>query len=287
MRRKRDYQKKDLKNPFFPKRKGKKSRRGKFYLIFLLAIIIVGLYFLNNSQNFKIKNIEVKGNETISAQEIKAIVEKQLNKRHWLIFSQDNIFFFNARQAKKELNNIYFFEKLKIKRKFFDTLKVELKEKTSTIVWLTTQKKYYLDLDGIAIKEVQPQDLVIQPGQEGTEVVRVGLIQQSYPTVYDQSNSEVIIGKEVIKKELIDFIIELTETLKANADFEISHYTINSPFSDQLTLITTEGWQVHFKTTNSVSSQVNKLLLILRQKVEDRNKLEYIDLRFGEKIFYK
>ncbi len=288
MRRRRDYQKKDYRNPFFPKLKAKKSHRGKkFAFILIILIIIIGLYFLNASDYFTIKDIQISGNETISENAIKTIIQQQLEKRRFLFFRQSNIFFFNSRQAKKELKNNYFFEEVKIKRKFFDTLTVNVREKITAIVWLTEGKSYFLDLDGIAIKEIKAEDLVVQPGKEGTESMRARVSQEGYPGVYDQSNSPVTIGQNVINKGLADFIVKLTELINTQADFETSHYTISSPFAEQITLVTTEGWQAHFRTTNPADLQANRLFLILSQKVEDRSKLEYIDLRFEEKIFYK
>ena len=142
---------------------------------------------------------------------------------------------------------------------------------SAKIVWLTGQQKYFLDNDGVAIKEIQPDEVTIESGQEGTDIIRTGINQDIYPTIYDQSNSLVNIDQEVVTPELVEFITSLNKKLKDNFDFEISHYTIISPFADQISLLTLEGWQVYFRTTESAQAQVNRLMMILQQKIESRS----------------
>jgi len=147
-------------------------------------------------------------------------------------------------------------------------------------------KKYYLDQDGIAVKEVGVDDFVIETGQEGTEIIRPLSLVESYPIVYDLANgTSPAVGDKIASKDLISFITNLSEFLTNNTDFEVSGYSILGP--EQISMQTTEGWQVFFRTTNSVTQQVNRLLLILKEEVKDRSDLEYIDLRFAEKVFYK
>jgi len=68
---------------------------------------------------------------------------------------------------------------------------------------------------------------------------------------------------------------------------DVSHYTIDRLNSDQLTMVTTQGWYVIFRTTDSANDQIARLALLLQNKITDRDQLEYIDLRFGEKTFFK
>lgn len=286
MLKRRDYQRKNFFNPFFPKNRKKKRGGLKVYFI-LVAIFTISLFFFNNGSYFKIKNIMVKGNETISQSEIIDLIGQQLRQKRFLIFSQDNIFFFSSRQAKKIMNDVYSFEYLKIKKRFFNSIIVEVKEKTPAVVWVLGSKKYYLDSAGMVTKELVTNNLIIEPGKEGTEVVRVGATKENYPLVYDESNQKLTVGQEAVDKNFINFISQLEEILKNNVDFEVLHYITPNPLSEQLTMVTTEGWQAHFKTTDSAQAQINRLLLILQQKVGERANLQYIDLRFGDKVFYK
>jgi len=288
MRRKRDYQKKDFHNPFFPKkRKSKKHCLFRLFLLIFALGLIVGLYFLNADERLKIKNVEITGNERISQQEIEEIVANQFDQKRWLFFSQSNILFFSRKAVIKKLNKNYFFDELKIRKRYFDTIEVKVKEKTSFVVWVSGADKYYLDLAGRAIRKFEINNLVIQPGEGDTEIVRSEIDSAGYPLIYDQSDELIIIGQLVAPGDLIDFIIDLKEEFDLRADFDISHYNIADSNSREIVLITREGWEVRFNTKESAKNQADLLFSVLGQEVENRGNLEYIDLRFGEKVFWK
>lgn len=288
MKRRRDYQRKDFRNPYFSKKEKPRIPKGlKFYLIIFFIVITVCLFFLNKGDYFQITAIDIKGTEYINNQEIENLVLEQMGKRRFWFFRQSSIIFFSKNQAKKELTAKYFFDQLKIKKIYPSKIQIEIKEKISALVWISGTEKYYLDLKGMATRKVSSADLLIKSGEGETDIVRPEIVSGKYPLIYDQSNSPVTIGQLVISPNLVDFIIGLNEELEKIADFDISHYSISQPEASEITLITKEGWEIYFKTTESVIKQVEILFSVLSQRVKDRSKLEYIDLRFGEKVFWK
>ncbi len=50
---------------------------------------------------------------------------------------------------------------------------------------------------------------------------------------------------------------------------------------------TNEGWQAIFMPSQNFSQQLDNLKIVLREKLKNRENLEYIDLRFGNRVFYK
>lgn len=285
----RDYSKKGFKNPFFQRKKKKKKSR----LFFLILIIILsgGLYFLNQSTYLQIKNIEISENFLISESEIKNIIDNQLAKKRLLILSQKNILFFNKFQAKKSIKKNYYLKNLKIKKIFPDTLKIIIEEKKSLVIWITDDRNYYLGSEGMVISEVKPQEEIIKKEGE-TQIIKplVNLINSDLPIIYDLSNQKINIGEKTASQKLMDFIINLNKLFKENINAEISFYQIDSPQSREVRLKTVEGWQVYFKITddlNEIATQVERLRLTLKEKISDQKNLEYIDLRFGERVYYK
>ena len=290
VKRRPDYQKKDFNNPFYSRRDQRSAsarKPVKTLLLFGLIVVVVGLFYLSNAQKFQINDIEVNGNKYLDSQEIEQTVRDQLTQRRWLFFKQSSIFFFSKKQAKAALAQSYFLERLSVKKHYFDTIVVDLEEKTSGLIWASSQKQYYLDLTGVAIREIQPTDLLFFAGQGDTDVVRAEVNSGQYPLVKDQSNREVAVGQPVISPELVSFVISLTNLIDRGADFSISHFEIGWPEAKDITLMTKEGWWVKFSLGDSAGTQFNSLSLILQQKIPDQTKLEYIDLRFGEKIFWQ
>ncbi len=48
----------------------------------------------------------------------------------------------------------------------------------------------------------------------------------------------------------------------------------------------TEGWELYFRVTDDAKTQVARLLRVLREQRLDRDKLHYVDLRFGDRVIY-
>lgn len=284
--RKKDYQRKIFRNPFFPKAKSK-TKIGVWGIILLFIIFFFGLYLLNNLDCLKIKNISVKGNQYVGESEIQQVISEQINKQRFLLFSQNSIIFFSKLAAKKQLTKNYSFEQIKIKKHYFNTIEVLVKEKISRLILASGQDRYYLDINGKAIQKVMTTNLKIDSGQAGTEIIRPETGENNQPLIYDQSNKPVIIGQEAIAARIVDFIIELTAEINKSADFTAAYYTIANPAIAEINLVTKEGWQVYFDASKDAAGQMETLHSVLQQKVEKTDKLQYIDLRYGEKVFWK
>ena len=287
MQTRRDYQKKSFKNPFFSSQKSGSARRLRFLFLFFLIFAILAFFFLSPKNLFEIQEIKVVGNQTINADDITAVVKSQSAEKRFFFLPQTNLLFFNSSELRKKLEQDYIFSGLTIDKQLFHSLTIEIQEDIAPFFWFSNAKSYYLTAAGKAVKAVGLEDLSIQASATGTEVIRFAPRGKNYPTVFDQSNTEVILGEPIVDTTITEFITQLTASINSYADFEIASYSISSPYSFDLTLVTTEGWQIYFRMSEPLDQQFNKLIALLREKLKTRANLEYIDLRFSEKVFYK
>lgn len=275
-----DFHKKNYQNPFFKRSKSgfhylKNSRgskiklwRKKIVLFFLLATIFGWIWFLFYSPYFKIEKIEILGLEKIDKNEIKAIVDWQISRPRFLIFRQENLFLFNKEDLSKNIKTKYIFDNLTIEKNSPNSLIIRLKEKASKIIWIANNKNYNVDLEGTAVSETSTSNSEI-----------------ALPIVYDESNKEVVIGEKLLGKEQVQAVCELSEKISQIANVEIVFYKITT--EKELRAVTKEGWYILFNGKD-VESQLLKLNLILKEKIKDQRKnLEYIDLRFEDRVYYK
>ena len=215
------------------------------------------------------------------------MISQQFEKNRFGIFSQRQLLFFSKRQALRTIEQSLTVENIKITKDYPATIAVAVQEKTSTLVWVTGGKQYYLGNEGQVIREVELSDITVAAGEEQTQIIRVGKAGDQIPVVYDQESRTLEPGQLFVHKELVDFILLLQAGIMSGTDLDVSHYTIDRLNSDQLTMVTTQGWYVIFRTTDSANDQIARLALLLQNKITDRDQLEYIDLRFGEKTFFK
>ena len=91
----------------------------------------------------------------------------------------------------------------------------------------------------------------------------------------------VVIGEDKVAK-----ILDIHSGL---IDLEIGTDFINIVSDKRVDVETLEGWDIYFNLKDKISSQVLNLGLVLKEKIssEARRNLEYVDLRFGNQVYYK
>lgn len=291
MKKVRDYHKKHYKNPFFRKVKRGSATRGRgFYygrepsrfktlrktvvLILLLAVAIGWFYFLFYSPYFSIQKIEIFGLEKIDETEIKKLLQLQIASHRFLIFKQKNIFWFDEESAKKIINLNYGLTFLEINKKLPDTLIVKLEEKKPFFIWVTGEKFYYVDQDGMIIHEL------------AIEEVSAAKNQKEIPLVYDENNQEIKIKDTVLTPSLIQFIVNLHKAWFEKINLSIIGFVVTHQPDTMVKASTLDGWQIYFTSNRDLNLQIEKLSLFLKEM--DKEKIsEYIDLRFEDRVYYK
>ena len=118
----------------------------KFYKIFLLLVAFIFLTTYNSSENeffshkkknyFEIKEINIVNNNRISKKEIKNKLQKIYGK---------NIFFINKRNLIESFDQVFFLEKIEVKKKYPNTLIIKVYETEPVAIIFRDKKKYLLD----------------------------------------------------------------------------------------------------------------------------------------------
>ncbi|MBN1779490.1 MAG: FtsQ-type POTRA domain-containing protein, partial [Candidatus Buchananbacteria bacterium] len=216
------------------------------------------------------------------------LVGQQENQRRFFIFSQKNLIFFNKSQLKNLLLKNYPLDRIKINKDLPNTIKIDLTEKPTALVWVSGKNKYYVDFSGIAISQIiDANNFVENSISTETKIIRPETQFGSYPIVIDQNGGEVSIGQTIIKSDLANFINQLNKQIIEQTDLSIGYYSINNLANQDIIAQSKAGWLIYFTATEPVDLQVKELITILQKEITNRNNLEYIDLRFGDKIFYK
>ncbi len=118
----------------------------------LLIILLIGgfIYFLL-SPVFNIKNIDVINNNNISSQVIVNMSGINVNQ---------NMFKISKREAKKAILTNPYIEDVKIKRKLFNTIQIEVKERTATLMLEYGNSFVYINNQGY-ILEISTEKLQV------------------------------------------------------------------------------------------------------------------------------
>lgn len=267
-------------------------RRFKLMGIAVAVAAILLAYWLLWSGFLRITTVEVRGAQTIDPAQIEQVVRQQFNNYRGLLFSQSHLLFFDASEITQQLQQQYFLDRVVIKRRPLHRLIVEITEKTAQLTWVSDRRYYTIDGNGLALREIiAPSVVELAAGQQPTEtaageqVIDSNVLGQSGVVVVDQNNDAITIGQSVASEQFVRFIAELIQKFPST-DLTAEQWLIPSVSEGIIHVKTTRGFMVYFDSQDPLDAQLANLRLILREKIKDRS-INYIDLRFGNRVFIK
>ncbi len=275
-RRQLDYHQKKLENPFYNRKKKINHFGGLRTTITILAslTVISALgWFVFASSYWKIKDVSINGLDRMSNDEILKMVKNQLAGRNWIVLPQNNLLFFNQDKFLSSARDKYRFQDIRVRKEWPSKLIIDVHEKTLACIWNEGDKYYLTDSDGYILSETNPLELT----------------ENTHPLISNESPLKIDDGRIQIDTSYITSAAELFAKLaqKATNEIKISRFVVDKDI-DTIKLVTAEGVRINFSTKESLDRQIEKLLLIKREKMKDDfNNKKYIDLRFGDKVYFQ
>ena len=270
---KKDYQTKNLKNPFFHSNKdGKKPRTIGigFYIIGIILIILFILYGLFLSPLFTINNIKINGLGRLPESAISQRLWDQTNKKSIWPLTQKNLLLFKTKDAEADLMANFNFSKIKINKKLFNSLSVDIEERPYAFIWQEQGTNYYSDSKGFIIRDsqVNPDDL------------------NRFPVIENQTPNSLIENDYLkIDPSYLTFIFAVKSVTEKNPETAIAKFIV----SQELNTIKVQfqnGLLAYFSIKDDATKQIDKLLIVKKEKIKDNlSKINYVDLRYGDKVY--
>ncbi len=252
------------------KRKKSVLKNRYFWSVILILVFLGTLtYLIFFCPAFHLKEVRIEGGESIKNQEIRSMVEEQLNEKV-LFFSTRNIFFLELKNLQKEiLEKFPQIAQLSLARKIPDILSINIQERKPVAVFCQNEKCFFLDKEGIIFEHFSDE-----------------LNMKDFVSFKKKIDRRLSLGERVVKKEKISKILEIDSSLKKELTVSLEEIIIIS--QERLNIKTSEGWEIYFNLEEDIEWQLTKLYLVLEEKVssERRGELEYVDLRFS-RIYYK
>ena len=261
-----------------------RRRRHKkwFVKVFLLAIIIVSLVYASRNDLFLIDEVSVTGAETIGTAVVRDFIEKEISGNFLWLFPKRNFVWYPKDGILDRL--VSTFPKIKnisIDLNRFSTLQIHVSEHSSQLVWCDVDQLvttpdgfcYFITTDGFAFEKVD------------SNVKNVFIIRS-------KAISERVLGTEVIDPKRLASLLIFKDHVAQVLSF--TEGTVEE--GDDYSLKTSHGVRILFSGRKDIRESAEDLLTLLASSVfDERNirplehfeKIDYIDLRFGKKIFYK
>lgn len=246
------------------------SWKSKLIVAWILFLILALSYLLFFSPVFEIKEIKVSGNQAIDSENIQSSLDDFLYKKTLIFFDRNNIFLATSNKLRetliKDFPRILFIE---VNKSIFKkTIDLEITERKGAGIFCKNEC-YYIDKYGVIFEEA--------PQTSGTLIL----------LIKDHSERDIEMGMEVIEKEFMAELIELRARLFDKFNLRVLEFIVETiPYKD-LKVNIHEGWYILFDKSRDLKNQLQALELVLAEKIEERENLEYIDLRIENRVYYK
>jgi hypothetical protein len=261
-----------LHNPFFRKNKsGRNWLRFRFLAMGAPAAVLALVWFLMFSAFWRWDQVTIEGLTRLPASELEKIVWEQGSQPRWLMWQQSNIFAFDAEALAQNIAAHYNFAGLTVHKSWPRSIVLTVSERPYAFIWQEGSEMFYASADGYAIKEpaVSEED------------------KKKYP-IFDNQTGQTMIGsrnKIGIKDEYLRFFLDLHSAFSSENSVSVEKFVLDREFNT-LRVKLIDGPLVYFNTKSSAREQLNNLILVKNAKIKDNfNKTNYVDLRYGDKIF--
>lgn len=242
------------------------------------ALIVLGggLWYVANLPYLAVDRLEVRGASLLPPAEIEAAVHESIAGRgRWGFIPRSNFFAVSGKAIEYLLRQRFpSIEQVDVGRRFPDRLVIEIKERTLWGVYCSRGDSNeppgscaYLDTSGTAYAELsQFQGWLL-------------------PVVF--GSGSVALGTAPIPPATLAFFGQARAALAAvGGDLLAMRLSTSTPADARLELA--EGWELWVNTGRPTSEWSSALETVLEQEIGARRPLlEYVDLRLGNKVFYK
>jgi len=275
---KKDYQHKNLHNPFFHKHQGKSSKNNKrkgyyFYLFFILLLFFILFYLFLFSNLFSLKEVKINGVSRIAENNLSDLVWRQVEEKRLGFLKQNNLLLFKTDELQAGLAADFSFDSVNIYKKWPHTVVVSVNERGLSFIWRDKESRFFSDSRGCLIKE--------------TSVLDENLAQ--YPVLTSISNQDYVNNKNCLSldESYLSAVFTLYDKFKNYPDLSLREFLLDGAFNT-LQVKLQNGPNILFNIKDDLDKQLNKLLVIKQEKGDDYFKsLEYIDLRYGDRAYFK
>ncbi len=277
-KRRKDYQSKRFDNPFYKKRSKKKGigrvSFKSFLITLLILFIIFGLFwFFYFSSTFTIKQVGVNGLERVNPDEIKDYAFKEA-KKDKIFSNESNLFAISIDNLKKDLQNNYNFATIEVNKKLPDTLEIYIKERSYDAIFLENGDYYFIDNKGYVVDKINDIKLV--------DPVK-------YPIIKNESDLNILDNKVGVNDDTLKFINKFYNHLQSFTEerMVIENFIVKDNDSS-LSAQVLNGPVLYLSKDSDVEEQSKNLIILKQEEIKDDfGKIIYIDLRYGDKLFYR
>jgi len=249
--------------------------------IFVIALVIAGLAWGSGDSHVVVQNIVVKGNDVVHSDDIESLVREHISGKYFYLFHKDNIALFPKSQIEQSLYSAFpHIYNVDIYRDSFTEVSIEISERQPDALWCSPVKEVIEGEEGNFKRECYFIDNTGFVFAKAPYFSGHVFFEWHIPNDGDEPIGSHLLDKKMFS-ELMAFKNSLTE-------LGLKPIMIRAEEESQGDYILTmeDGVEIFFNEEQETSVLLDNLDSVLTALPENKE-FEYIDLRFGNKVFYR
>jgi hypothetical protein len=250
-----------------------KVRRAILWITIPLIVFVVSSIVVLLLPQLQVTSVSVFGNELVSEDDVLSIARTVLREHVLAIFPRSNIFLFSSAVLSERIRaELPLIATADITRSFGRDINITVSERETWGVYCVATERdcFYIATDGILIASA--------PQLTGSVIFRV---------VDMRMNGTQSTGDRAIEKDRAARTQQVAVWLWDRYGLELREVVLGREFEDRTELYTNEGWYILIDEQTDITHALENTELVLEQRIPDRLELEYLDIRFEGKVFYK
>ncbi len=249
-----------------------RKRRRLFWFVVAtlsgLLVIISGLSLVSSLDFFQVKDIEISGPQD-EVPLAETLVERALSGETLWFFPHSDIFFVSTKKIAQSVSQAFpSVASVSVSKKYFSTIFVTITDKTPAALWCLGSSCADMDQNGVAFEKADASS--------------------SSLVVFTNGAAPTIGAAPLAADEFVPLLIFVND-LPQRGIYATS-VTLNSDDTDDIAIGTSTD--IIVDPTKDLSQSLSNLDRVLENSnsgitVENISSLQYLDLRFPDKIFYK
>lgn len=235
--------------------------------IFSFIVFCMATYFIAFNPFFQIETVVVEDNANINSEALENFVKSHSENKVFFLKTQSTFLISTSEIRKSLLEEVPTIGDVDVKRNFPDSLKVKVVERKPVAFWCREKNKekcFFVDRKGVAFEKT-----------ERLATARPVIVKKENP---DKDN-RVLSAEELSRFFLIHKSLEKFDT-------PVNFFEIVA--KNHIAAHTKEGIEIYFTFTNT-ERELENIKIVLEEKLKKENRvgLDYIDMRFGDRVYYK
>lgn len=263
-------------------------RRFLYAGICLVFLCVLGaLYYMLQLPLLRFSDVHVAGLQTLSSEEVMGAVRADLAGTYFFLIPRDSYFFVSGayleERLKKQFSRI---AEVAVKKTTGQPLSVTITERS---VWGIVCEKANSVGGSQEVLPVQEKktDACFYIDRSGTAFEDVSSFAGSlFPVIYKEEPG--MLGQIAVAPADVEFFESSRDFLHLASGLSLFSMESQKTSPNDMHLYLKEGWELIVPRDKSPEEWTHVLDVLLSGEIKDRKKdLLYVDLRFGNKVFYK